>query len=123
MDPRSLLYRLHRALGPLAGGMILDALDLVTFGPIGLCGGFIIAAFVGWWISSIYRFSLVGRITFSVLAALYVAIPFTEIFPLATLVSAIARFWENPEVSVPSEPTAPCKEAETCSDPEIEKDL
>ena len=28
---------------PLAGGIILDTMDLLTFGPVGICGGFLIA--------------------------------------------------------------------------------
>lgn len=88
----ALLVRLHRALGPLAGGIVLDFVDLATFGPIGLLGGFVMGGLIGWWISSIYDFSLRGRSVFAVLAAAYTAIPFTEILPLATMISAWARF-------------------------------
>ena len=31
----SILERLHRSIGPVAGGMILDFADLATFGPLG----------------------------------------------------------------------------------------
>jgi hypothetical protein len=88
----ALLVRLHRALGPLAGGMILDFVDLATFGPVGLFGGFLIGAAVGWWVSSIYGFTTQARILFATFAAIYTAIPFTELLPLATIISAIARF-------------------------------
>ena len=91
-----LIYRLYRAVGPLAGGILLDTIDLVTFGPIGIMGGFVIAITVGWWISSIYHFPVKGRILFAVLAGIYTAIPMTEIIPVATMVSAIARFREKP---------------------------
>jgi hypothetical protein len=46
------LRRLHRSIGPIAGGLILDLVDLATFGPIGLFGGWILGAAVGWWIAS-----------------------------------------------------------------------
>lgn len=93
----ALIQRLHRALGPLAGGILLDVLDLATFGPVGLYGGFVIAAALGWWISSIYEFSNRARVIFAGLAAVYIAIPFTEIVPVATIVSALARWRKQPE--------------------------
>ncbi len=87
-----LIYRLHRALGPLAGGIILDTMDLLTFGPIGLAGGFLLAMAIGWWVSGIYEFETRARLIFALLAGIYAAIPFTEVFPIATAISALARF-------------------------------
>ena len=92
VDNRSLFQRLHEALGPILGGMILDAVDFATFGPIGFYLGPIAGAVAGLWIASIYKFSKKGRILFMILAAVYCAIPFTSPFPLATFVSAAARF-------------------------------
>lgn len=91
----TLVERLHRALGPLAGGFILDFMDLVTFGPLGFYAGPLIGALIGWWITSIYRFSIPSRVLWAVLAALYCAIPGTEFIPVATLISALARFAER----------------------------
>lgn len=91
----SLLERLHRALGPLAGGLILDFVDLATFGPLGFYLGPIVGALVGWWISSIYRYKTSSRIIWAILAALYCTIPLTEIIPVATIISALARFSEK----------------------------
>ena len=91
----SLSRRLYQALGPLAGGILLDVLDLATFGPVGMYGGFVIAAALGWWISSLYELSTRMRLVFAALAAVYIAIPFTEILPLATAVSALARLRER----------------------------
>ena len=87
-----LVVRLHRALGPLAGAMLLDLVDLATFGPIGLFGGFLLGGAVGWWISSIYGFGPGGRALFALLATVYVGVPFTGLLPLATVVAAVARF-------------------------------
>ena len=88
----SLLVRLHRALGPIAGGLILDFVDLVTFGPLGLLGGFMLGGVAAWWITSIYRLSPIKRLVFVVLAMAYTAAPLTSVIPLATLISACARF-------------------------------
>ena len=88
----SVLARLHSALGPLAGAMILDFADLITVGPIGLLLGLIVGGAVGWWISSIYCFDRWQRGTWALLAGLYCTIPFTAIFPFATILSAFARY-------------------------------
>ena len=87
-----LLHRLYRALGPLAGGLILDFADLATFGPVGLVGGLVVGIAVGWWICSIYELSWEVRFLIAVIAGIYCTIPYTEMLPLATLISAIARF-------------------------------
>jgi hypothetical protein len=91
----SLLYRLHQALGPLAGALILDVVDFTTFGPIGIVLGLVVGVPIGWWISSIYGFSPLSRALFATLAGLYCTVPFTEVLPLATLISASARFWRT----------------------------
>jgi hypothetical protein len=109
LPPREpLVVRLHRALGPLAGAMLLDFVDLVTFGPIGLFGGFLLGAAVGWWISSIYEFTTRGRALFAALAALYTAIPFTEPIPVATIIAALARFREREPPALPE--SSPARE-------------
>lgn len=90
-----LLWRVHRALGPIAGGLLLDFTDLATFGPMGVFGSFLGAAVV-LWISSLYRFSLRTKIILAFLAGVYCTVPMTEPFPIATLVCAACRFFEKP---------------------------
>lgn len=84
--------KLYRALGPLAGGILLDTLDLATFGPFGLYVGWFVGLVVGWWIASFHDFGPAGKAVFAGLAALYLTMPMTELFPVATVVSAVARF-------------------------------
>lgn len=91
-----LLSRLNRALGPIAAGLLLDFVDLATFGPIGIVAGFFIGAAVALWISSIYRFSLRAKTILALLAGLYCMVPMTELLPLATLAAATCRFFEEP---------------------------
>ncbi|MGQ0633305.1 MAG: hypothetical protein ACT4QC_01740 [Planctomycetaceae bacterium] len=104
----TVLERLHRALGPLAGGIIIDFVDFATFGPIGLVLGPVLGGLAGWWVSSIYQFGWRGRAVVATLAAVYCTIPFTELLPLATLVAAVARFFEAP--AVPSTERKPASE-------------
>jgi uncharacterized protein YqgC (DUF456 family) len=87
-----LLQRLHNAFGPIVGGLILDFVDLATFGPVGLILGPFLGGVVGWWIASIYKFSMVGRLVTVVLSAIYCTLPFTAVVPLGTIISATARF-------------------------------
>jgi hypothetical protein len=92
-DPRGLITRLHEALGPILGGLILDVVDFATLGPLGLYIGWLAGALAGLWIASIYKFSWKARVLFAIFAAIYCTIPFTGPLPLATMVSAVARFW------------------------------
>lgn len=88
----STFRKLYMALGPVAGGILLDTLDIATFGPFGFYAGWLIGLPVGWWMASIYGFGPLGKTVFATLAAVYLTLPMTEIFPVATVISAIARF-------------------------------
>jgi hypothetical protein len=90
-----LVWRLHRALGPILGGLLLDFTDLATFGPLGILGP-ILGAAVVLWISMLYQFSLRTKIILAFLAGIYCMVPMTEPFPIATLVCAACRFFEKP---------------------------
>ncbi len=91
--PVSNVRRAERAFGPLLGGVILDFMDLATFGPLGL----VVGAVVGFWICSIYRFPLKHKIIGALLAGWYCMMPFTRFIPMATMVGAYARFRESGE--------------------------
>jgi len=88
----STLRKLYVALGPVAGGILLDTLDIATFGPFGFYVGWLIGLPVGWWMAGVYGFGTFGRVLFATLAAVYLTLPMTEILPIATVISAVARF-------------------------------
>jgi len=88
-------WRLHRALGPILGGLLLDFTDLATYGPMGILGPFLGAAVV-LWITSLYQFSVKTKIILAFLGGVYCMVPMTEPFPIATLVCAACRFFEKP---------------------------
>ena len=90
-----LFWRLHRALGPILGGLILDFTDLATFGPLGILGP-ILGAAVVLWICMLYQFSLKTKIILAFLGGVYCMMPMTEFFPIATLVCVACRFFEKP---------------------------
>lgn len=98
--------------GPLLGGMLLDVVDLATFGPAGLYGGFILGGAAGWWLG--HRYGLGGRhrVTLALAAAAYSATPATEALPLGTLIGGLVQVVRKP--SPPSEAGEPA----TSKDPD-----
>lgn len=96
-----LLQRLYYALGPLAAGILLDLLDLATFGPVGIFTGAIVGGWAGWMIGKFEGLDRDGRIAIAVCAAIYMTIPMTEPWPVATLFTLVARFFREPPRSRP----------------------
>jgi len=88
--------RLHKALGPITGGLLLDFVDLATIGPMGIMFGALLGGLVGWWITSIYNVRGTARVFLITIAAMYCTIPLTALFPIATIFCAICRFFEPP---------------------------
>jgi hypothetical protein len=88
----------RRSLGPIAGGFLLDLVDLATYGPLGLYGGFLLGGAAGWWLASRLGPSSKARIALALAAAVYSATPATEFVPLGTLagtLASLARRWGN----------------------------
>jgi hypothetical protein len=95
--PPSIFARLNNAIAPLAGGILIDTLDIATFGPVGLYFGLFIGFAAGWWITSVYRFEKKTKLIWSLLAGIYCMTPGTAFFPLATVISVIGRFSQTPK--------------------------
>jgi len=72
-------------------GMLLDTVDLVTMGPLGLYGGFLFGAAAGWWAAREFGFEGRSRWLVAVAAAIYAATPATEFIPLGTLAGMLVR--------------------------------
>jgi hypothetical protein len=83
--------RLLNSFGPLAGGYLLDALDLITFGPLGFYLGPLLGGLLGWWLATVYRLGVVGQTLMILVTAVYCMFPSTEFMPLATIVFALVR--------------------------------
>jgi hypothetical protein len=93
---QGLLRRAYYALGPLGAGIILDVLDLATFGPVGVFAGALVGGYAGWILGEFEGLARNERIALAGCAAIYMTIPFTEPFPLATIASLAARFFKGP---------------------------
>jgi len=76
--------------------MILDVLDLATFGPIGLVVGGVIGVCAGWVLADLEGYGRPTKCVFAVCAAIYMTVPLTEPIPVATSLGLIARFFRGP---------------------------
>ena len=95
VPPADTLRRLNRAFGPVVAGMILDVVDLATFGPIGFFLGIPVGLAAGYWLGSCLGLERKHCLWVAMASAIYCTTPGTEFIPLGTLVGACARYWES----------------------------
>lgn len=84
--------RLNQAFGPIASGVIIDSLDVATFGRFGFIFGMAVGGTAAFWMCSIYKLPLWQRFLWALAAGFYCTFPRTEFIPLATLIGAAARY-------------------------------
>ena len=77
--------------GPILAAILLDLADVLSFGPQGLLIGALAGSALGWRIAAGCGMSSKGRLIAAGLAALYCFLPFTELLPLATMVTTASR--------------------------------
>ena len=87
--------RLNRAFGPVVAGLVIDFVDLATFGPIGLYLGLPIGAFAGYWMGRALGLDRKPSLLCALAAGIYCMMPGTEMIPIATVVGALARYRES----------------------------
>ena len=90
--PPTQAQRLNRAFGPVVAGLIIDFVDLATFGPIGYYLGLPVGAFAGYWMGRAIGLAPKPSLLCALAAGAYCMVPGTEMIPLATLVGAFARY-------------------------------
>lgn len=112
-SPSRKLSRYNHAFGPVIAGLIIDAADIVTFGPVGLALGFPIGAAAGYWLARSLRLETNASLICALIAGLYCTIPGTELLPLGTLVGALVRLEDVPE--------APTNASSVAEDPATEE--
>lgn len=83
--------RTYSRRNAVLAGLILDGVDLMTAGPIGLYGGFVFGAAAGWWAAREFGLGRRGRVWMALAGAVYAATPATELLPLGTLAGALVR--------------------------------
>lgn len=87
--------RFNRIFGPIVAGLIIDLMDLATFGPMGLMLGLPAGLATGYWMGYCLGLAPAARWWCSLAAGIYCMIPFTEFLPLATLAGAYAQYRES----------------------------
>lgn len=87
--------RMNRAFGPIAAGMIIDLVDLATFGQIGLFMGLPVGGLAGYWMGTALGLGRKAALWCALAAGIYCMLPLTEVLPLATLVGAWVRFRDS----------------------------
>ncbi len=108
--------RATRTLGPVVAGLLLDAADFATFGPIGLSVGFFVGALAGWLLAPSLGIPPRGRWLAAFGSGVYCMLPFTAFLPLATVLGVLVRLHEQSQPasagSAPSQSRNPPIEAE-----------
>ena len=81
-------------IGPILAALIVDAGDLLTFGPIGIYAGFLVGAGLTFWLTSLGKMAIPFRLLCACVAGIYCTLPMTELVPIATIVSVAHRFFD-----------------------------
>ena len=102
-QPDNLWFRLESAFGPIIAGILIDIMDLSTFGPIGIFSGMLVGGALAYWICHIYAIPMKQRWIWVMLAGGYCTIPMTEFIPIATIAGAYVRY-RNPPTAAQEEP-------------------
>lgn len=78
-------------IAPVFVGLILDAVDFATMGPLGLSGGFLLGGAAAFW--GARQVGLEGRSVWlaAIGGAIYAATPATELLPLGTLIGLVVQ--------------------------------
>lgn len=94
-EDHTLPRRVNRAFGPIVAGLIIDLVDLATFGPVGLVLGLPVGGLAGYWMGRALGFDKRASLWCALAAGVYCTIPGTELIPLATIIGACVRFQET----------------------------
>ena len=98
--------RVKRFLTALVAGGVVDAVDLATFGPVGLMLGLLAGGAVGWWLAPELGFSRTRRWLGAALSGLYCMTPLTALMPVASVAAGLKSLLgkdEEPERERPAE--------------------
>jgi hypothetical protein len=102
-------------LGPIAAGLLLDLVDVATYGPVGIWAGLVVGGAAGYLLAAGLGVPSERRLTYAAVSGMYCMMPFTAFLPVATVVGALVRFRERnpPAVELDTDPASrPAVEAE-----------
>ena len=90
-QPNGVSAGLKRLIGPMIAALAIDALDLMTYGPIGLYVGMIFGGALGYWLAPELGFSARTRWMCAAMTGLYCTLPLTGFLPMATVAAGVSR--------------------------------
>ena len=82
---------LLRTFGPMAAGLVIDGLDLMTYGPIGLYTGLIVGGIAGYLLAPMLGFSERGRWLCALMTGVYCTVPMTGFIPAAAIGAGLSQ--------------------------------
>ena len=90
-EPEERPKRPTRGIPPVLAGLVLDAVDFATMGPLGLYGGFVLGGLAAGWAAR--QVGLEGRgVWLAALGgAVYAATPATELIPLGAAIGLVLQ--------------------------------
>ena len=99
-------------LGPVLAGFLLDLVDFVTYGPIGIWFGAIVGGLAGYFLAMSMGVEARRRWPYAGIAGAYCMMPFTAFLPLGTVLGTLIRLREGTPPEDPPEGSPPTLEAE-----------
>lgn len=87
--------RFVEAFGPIGAGILIDLADFVTYGPLGLMFGMLVGGTLAYVLSGFFGQPVWKRFLWALAAGIYCTLPRTELIPLATILAAAGRFWQQ----------------------------
>ena len=87
--------QLADAFGPLAAAVLLDAIDFVSYGQVGLLVGMFVGGTFTYVYTSMYGLPVWQRLLWAIAAGFYCLLPRTQLIPMATLAVALSQYWRR----------------------------
>lgn len=84
--------RVEQIFGPLFAGILLDMVDLATFGPLGFYAGMFVGSAAAYYLCRVAKLPRRWRMIGALLGGVYCTLPLTEFLPLGTLLGAFIRY-------------------------------
>lgn len=94
---------LLRTFGPMAAGLVIDGLDLMTYGPIGLYTGLIVGGTAGYLLAPMLGFSERGRWLCALITGVYCTVPLTGFIPAAAVAAGLTQAFSSDRGRSPDE--------------------
>jgi len=93
---------IKRLVGPMLAGLAIDAVDFITFGPIGIYTGMFVGGAVGYWLAPKLGFPPKGRWLSALMTGIYCTMPITGFIPAATIAAGLSRaLFQEDDVAEP----------------------